>query len=141
MKKFMGSEFVYIDSSLWKALVDPNDYFFEKAEKIWGSLKKEDIRLLTTNYILDESFTLIRKRCGIEIINIFRDHLVSDWKNVKIIRVTIADESNAWKWFLNDWSKLSFTDCTSFAVMKRLSIDRAATFDSHFAKAGFTIIN
>lgn len=141
MKKFMASDFVYIDSSLWKALIDPRDDFFDKAKKIWESLRNENIRLLTTNYILDESFTLIRKRCGIEVINIFRDHLVSDWKNIKIIRVTIADEANAWKWFLNEWSNLSFTDCTSFAVMKRLSIDRAATFDNHFAKAGFKIIN
>ena len=32
---------------------------------------------------------------------------------------------------------LSFTDCVSFAVMKRLGIGRAAAFDRHFSRAGF----
>ena len=55
--------------------------------------------------------------------------------------IDVADEAQAWKWFLNDWSKLSFTDCVSFAVMKRLDIARAATFDEHFNQARFTLIN
>lgn len=135
----MASDYVYVDSSMWKALIDLNDNFYHRAGIIWKSLEKENVRLLTTNYILDESLTLIRKRCGIKAIKLFRDHLVSDWKSVKINRVTIADEANAWNWFLNDWSDLSFTDCISFAVMKRLALKRVATFDRHFSKAGFTI--
>jgi len=51
--------------------------------------------------------------------------------------VTAADEAKAWDWFGLDWSDLSFTDCVSFAVMKRLGIGRAAAFDRHFARAGF----
>ncbi|MFA7234316.1 MAG: hypothetical protein WC076_09405 [Terrimicrobiaceae bacterium] len=31
----------------------------------------------------------------------------------------------------------SFTDCTSFAVMRRLGLVEAATSDSHFQAAGF----
>ena len=37
--------------------------------------------------------------------------------------------------------KLSFTDCTSFALMKKLGIKRAFTFDDNFAKVGFEIVN
>jgi len=58
-------------------------------------------------------------------------------RRVRIRRVTAADEAKAWDWFGLDWSDLSFTDCVSFAVMKRLGIGRAAAFDRHFARAGF----
>ena len=135
----MVSKDVFVDSSMWKALVDPKDDFSSQAEKIWQSLEQENFRLLTTNYILDESFTLIRKRCGIEAIKLLRDRLASEWSGVKIIRVTLHDEAAAWNWFLKEWSNLSFTDCVSFAVMKRLGLTRVATFDQHFSLAGFTV--
>lgn len=131
--------YVFVDSSMWKALVDPEDDFYKKASEIWKLLKKENVRLLTTNYILDEAFTLIRARCGVEVVKLLRNHLVSDWKAVKIIRILTTDERRAWNWFLKDWSNLSFTDCVSFAMMERLGLKRVATFDQHFARAGFKI--
>src|SRR2546426_9584278 len=33
----------------------------------------------------------------------------------------------------------SFTDCSSFALMKQLSISEAFAFDAHFKEAGFTV--
>lgn len=140
MKKFMPSDYVFVDSSMWKALVDSNDDFYHDAARVWRSLQQENVRLLTTNYILDEAFTLIRKRCGIKAVKLFRDHLVSDWKSVKIMRISIADEAMAWNWFSKDWSNLSFTDCVSFALMERIGLKRTATFDHHFSKAGFVIV-
>lgn len=131
--------YVFVDSSMWKALVDSEDDFYQKAARVWRSLKQENVRLLTSNYILDETFTLIRKRCGIEAVKLLRDRLVSDWKAVKIMRVTITDEARAWDWFLRDWRNLSFTDCVSFALMERLELKRVATFDQHFSKAGFKV--
>ena len=133
----MASDYIFIDSSMWMALVNPRDDFSKKAQEIWLLLQKQKARLLTTNYILDESFTLIRKRCGLETIRLLRNRLGADWENLKVIRVTINDEAKAWDWFLKDWSNLSFTDCISFAVMERLGIKKAATFDKHFNKAGF----
>ena len=140
MKKSTASDYVFVDSSMWKALIDPRDEFNQKAEEVWQSLERANAHLLTSNFILDESFTLIRKRRGIESVKLLRDHLASDWRNTKIVRVTISDEAKAWEWFLLEWSDLSFTDCASFAVMKRLKIKRVATFDQHFSKAGFEIV-
>lgn len=129
---------VFIDTSFFKALLDARDEFHQAAEKIWQKIRDERIRAVTSNYILDESFTLLRKRCGMDLVKKFRDDLAIT-KTISITRVTLADEASAWRWFVNDWSNLSFTDCVSFAVMERLDLRRVATFDRHFSQAGFEI--
>lgn len=132
---------VFVDTSFFKGLLDIADDFHQKAKDIWQKLKEENTTIITSNYVLDESFTLIRLRCGIKIVEQFRDDIIKSSHVIKIMRVTVTDEANAWKWFLSNWSKLSFTDCVSFALMKRLDIQRIATFDEHFKKAGFTMLS
>ena len=132
---------VFVDTSFFKGLIDARDEFHRQAKDSWQRLKEEDTNIITSNYVLDESFTLIKLRCGIKIADEFRDAIIKSSHVIKIMRVTVADEAEAWKWFLNDWSKLSFTDCISFAMMKRLDITRAAAFDEHFKRAGFTLIS
>lgn len=129
---------VFVDTSMFFALVNEKDQFHESALSIWQNLEKIGVVLITSNYILDETFTLIRLRRGLETVDQFRQRLPNQYE-VKIARVTVSDEAQAWDFFLNDWKKLSFTDCVSFALMKRLKIVRAAAFDKHFKKAGFVI--
>ncbi len=38
----------------------------------------------------------------------------------------------------NESRRWSFTDCTSFAVMKQLGVNKAFAFDRNFSEAGFT---
>lgn len=130
---------IFVDSSMFFALVDENDQFHQKAVQIWQTLKKQKVQLITSNYMLNETFTLIRSRRGAKVVDDFRKSL-TDIYNIRIIRVTVADEAGAWDWFLKDWSKLSFNDCVSFALMKRLELKQVATFDEHFQRAGFTIV-
>lgn len=135
-----SQEEVFVDSSMFFALVDEKDRFHQKAIQIWQTLKKQKVQLITSNYMLDEAFTLIRSRRGIKVVDDFRKSL-TDIYDIKIVRVTVADEAGAWKWFLKDWSKLSFTDCVSFTMMKRLNIKTAAAFDNHFGRAGYKLIS
>lgn len=132
-------EEVFIDTSGFKALLDNEDEFHKKAIQIWERLRKEETSLLTTNYILDETFTLLRARHGIQAVLDFRDLLLKSSAVLKIERVTTKDEAAAWDWFTKDWSRLSFTDCVSFSLMGRLKIERVITFDIHFKKAGFKV--
>ncbi len=131
--------YVFLDTSFFKAAIDPKDDFYTAAKRILDKLQKEKVTLVTSNYVLDESFTLVRKRCGRDLVDKFRKDLSESGLVVTIVRVTVADEAGAWEWFLLDWSDLSFTDCVSFAVMKRLNLARVATFDKHFERAGFKI--
>lgn len=129
---------IFIDSSMFKALVDEQDEFHQKAVISWTRFREDNSQLITSNYILDEIFTLIRKRRGRNTVDNFRKSLAGDLA-VKIFRVITADEATAWNWFLNDWSNLSFTDCVSFALMQRLGLKKVATFDKHFFRAGFEV--
>jgi predicted nucleic acid-binding protein len=130
---------LFIDTSWYKAIIDPKDDFHKIAIDQFEEFRTQKVFFITTNFVIDESLTLIRTRCGLATALKFSDMLVGISKAQKIVRVTELDEKEAWNWFSRDWSKLSFTDCTSFAVMNRLDVIDVATFDQHFAKAGFII--
>ncbi len=131
---------VFLDTSFFKALIDIHDDFHQEAIIIWGEIKNSPMVLMTTNFILDESFTLIRVKCGLPISLEFRERLAAGLKRIRILRVITDDEAKAWDWFINNWSGLSFTDCTSFAFMKRCGISEVASFDEHFSRAGFKVL-
>lgn len=133
----MNPEKVFLDTGLFKAIIDENDDFYQQGKSCWKDLCNNAILLVTNNFILDESYTLIRTRCGIRKVFQFRNEFLAEQTQIQIERVTVEDEAEAWTWFEKDWKGLSFTDCVCFAMMKRLGIQRVATFDEHFRKAGF----
>ena len=134
-----NKEEIFIDTSGFKALIDNKDEFHKEAVEIWKKLEREEIIIVTSNYVFDETFTLLRAKCGIEIVLEFRNYLVKSAPVLKIQRVTSRDEASAWNWFIKDCSKLSFTDCVSFGLTRRLNIKRVVSFDDHFKQAGFSI--
>lgn len=131
---------VFIDTSYLFALLIPDDTFHTKAQTVYTSLQQQHAEHFITNFVLDESYTLLRVKRGLQKALELRTIIESSELLLTIIRITKEDEDRAWGWFEKDWSKLSYTDCTSFAVMKRLGLMNVATFDQHFAKAGFTIL-
>ena len=131
---------VFVDTSAFKAVLDEKDDFHLIATRVWADLLKKDTLLVTSNFIVDETLTLIRIRCGLAKAKEFKEKIINSLKSLKIVRVMSIDERNAWHWFINEWKDLSFTDCVSFAVMERLGLEKVASFDQHFAKAGFKIV-
>ncbi len=59
---------------------------------------------------------------------------------VEMIHITPSDEKAAWNLFEKRADKsYSFTDCTSFVVMRRQKIATAVALDSHFFQEGFIV--
>jgi len=135
----MKSNKIFVDTSYFKALADQKDEFHNNSIDILKKLEDLQYEFITTNYILDETYTLIRTKCNLQDAIDFHDGLGKGLLKLTLLRVEVDDEILAWKLFKEPWSKLSFTDCTSFAVMKRLELQDVATFDNHFAKASFKI--
>ena len=131
---------VFLDSSYFKALIDDVDDFHKEAKDIFSLLNEQKTQLVTTNYIIDETLTLLRVKRNLQSAIKLRDMINAGSPTITIYRVISEDDADAWQWFVSDWSRLSFTDCVSFAVMKRLEITHVATFDQHFKRAGFIIV-
>ncbi len=130
---------LFVDTSAWLALNDKNDQYHNKAAVKSIEIKKHKIELITSEYIIDESITLIRYRVSHRAAVIFGDSLINS-NIVTIIDVTGENRINAWEMFKKYEDKeLSFTDCISFVLMKNLKLNKTFTFDEHFKQLGFEI--
>ena len=129
---------IFIDTSGFKAFIDPKDDFYAMAARMMVNFQLSKPYFVTSNYVIDETATLIRSRCKKEIFLNFKEYLINS-RILHINRVTHQDEAEAWIWMEKDWSRLSFTDCVSFAQLKRLEINRVFGFDHHFEQAGFIL--
>ncbi len=132
---------IFIDTSAFKALVDFNDEFHKTASDFWLTAKEKSLKFITSNFVLDETFTLIRAQMGKQAALQLRKDLFESSEVIEIIQITLTDEQQAWNFFEKLPGRgVSFTDCTSFALMKRLRLKKAFTFDTDFKKAGFEIV-
>ena len=89
--------------------------------------------------MFDETVTLTQARLGHRrAVAVGRTLL--DPAIVDLLRVTPVDERTAWALFERRPDKsYSFTDCTSFVLMRRERIGHAIALDEHFAQEAFTI--
>jgi predicted nucleic acid-binding protein len=130
---------VFVDSSVYLALLDADDEHHRDATQIVHQLAQARYRQFTTNVLLIESHALILSVLG-------RTQAAQFLKNMQesktvIIRVRAADEARAKQiLFQYEDKDFSFADAISFAVMERLDIRLAFTFDRDFAQYGFTVL-
>jgi hypothetical protein len=122
---------LFVDTSAFIALIDKSDSFHPQA-------KGSHFRLYSSNFILDEVITYLRMHVSHSTACQFRDEILAS-PLYHIHHVTSEIEEEAYALFKkHDDKRLSFTDCTSFALMKRLGITSAFTFDDDFEQVGFT---
>ena len=67
---------------------------------------------------------------------------VNNSRVTEIIDVDTEIKDSAWKTFLKYTDhELSFTDCTSFAIMKKHKLPKVFSYDSHFKALGFQVLS
>jgi predicted nucleic acid-binding protein len=119
---------LFVDTSVWYAAADSSDASNTRAKAILQA----DEPLFTTDHVLVETWTLLRYRVQRYAAERFWDGIRSGVARVE--PVGIADLETAWQIGLAYRDQdFSIVDRTSFAVMQRLGIDRAASLDDHFA--------
>ncbi len=124
---------IFVDTSAWYASVSVNDADYKRVK---GWLSTNSLPLVTTDYIVDETLTLLRARGefwhAIELGKKFFSGAI-----VTVQKVNDQDYERAWVLF-RDFSdkEWSFTDCTSKVVMDRLGIKTALALDHHFNQFG-----
>ena len=133
----MASGPMFTDTRAWYAYIDKSDTNHADAVELVKNLNRP---LITSNYIFDETLTLVKLRMGYNVAISLGQKLWSQ-EVASLVRVTEEDESRAWEIFVQYEDKgFSFTDCTSFAIIERLKIDTAFAFDDHFIQYGKFIV-
>jgi len=119
---------LFVDTSIWYAAADLSDLSNANAKVVLNSGEP----LVITDHILIETWTLIRYRLGRAAAERFWEGIRSGVASVE--PVGLADLEAAWQIGVS-WpdQEFSIVDCTSFAVMRRLGMTRAASLDGHFA--------
>ena len=124
----------FVDSSFWVALLIPRDQHHDDARALWEG---EQGALVTTNHVLGETWTFLRRRAGHRAAVRFLDSSGAS-PRVSVEHVDAGTEDQAWRWLRRrDEREYSFVDATSFAVMRRLRLHEAFAFDGDFGAAGF----
>jgi uncharacterized protein len=128
----------FIDSGAFLGRYLAHDPYREASLTLWNEL--QGTRLLTTNHVLDETFTILARRAGYSFAS-QRAELIYASSAFEIIHTSREDELEAIRYFRKYADqKVSFTDCISFAIMKRHRIRTAFSFDRHFSIAGFHLL-
>ena len=129
---------IFIDTSAFYALLDRDDANQEAAKGVWAKILNAENTLVTSNYVLVETFALLQNRLGVVAVRAFQEDIVPilniEFVNPEVHRSAIAALLAASK------RNLSLVDCISFEIMRALGIKAAFAFDAHFKEAGFQAI-
>ena len=125
---------VWLDASFWIALRDPREPWHSQARQAAAKLMASRTRFVFTSFILAETHAYFSRSSALrtQILDDAEENPALQWESV-----WRDDESAALALLRQQRDKeYSLCDAISFAVMKRLGIARAATFDSHFRQFG-----
>jgi len=123
----------FVDTSYWVALRLRRDANHDAAVRLWAPGQP----ILTTNHVIGETWTFLRRRDGQSSAVAFLDAAeAADWLTVVHVEEAIEREAQAWL-RRHDERAYSFVDATSFAVMRRERLREALAFDGDFSVAGF----
>lgn len=127
----------FIDSSGFFALLCADDAKHKAAHAWFEDFRSRSGSAVTTDYILDETATLLKARGGGHRLAGFFQ-LVSDSSAIHIEWMHPARFTKVTDFLLRHSDHgYSFTDCVSFVVMRERRLTDALTTDKHFDEAGF----
>ena len=127
-------ERVFVDTSAIYAYINAKD---PDHDRIKGFLNSFEGQLLTSNFVFDEIITLVLARMG-HGQAVLTGQVLLNPNIFTMIRVGLSDERSAWELFVNRQDKTySFTDCTSFVIMRKMDITKFLALDPHFQQEGF----
>ena len=123
---------LFVDTGAFIALTDADDENHKAAAAFYRKAKEKGVRIVTTNFVVCETMNYLRARISHQIAVLFRENLKKSGF-IEIVTMTPLVEDAAFTIFkrYND-KDFSFTDCTSFSIMRSLKLKSAFAFDKHF---------
>jgi predicted nucleic acid-binding protein len=125
----------FLDTSALLALLDADETRHAEAARVWRRLLEGDAPLVTTNYVLVETYALVQRRLGNAAVRALADELLAvvdvEWVGRELHERAVSVLIAAGR------RDLSLVDAVSFEAMRQRGIERAFAFDRHFEEAGF----
>ncbi len=132
----MARREVFVDTSGLYALIDRNDASHAAARDVVQRALGEGRRLVVTDYVIDEAATLAKVRGGAHVaLRVLELVELSVGIRLEWIGQERFEATQAYFRRHADHG-YSFTDCSSFVVMRELRLSQALTTDRHFEEAG-----
>lgn len=131
----------FVDSSVYIAFCNKRDKKHREADGLIDEIKKGifgPVIVYTKDYVFHEAVTSIVSFTRRKDSAVNAGEAILSSKITRVIRVDDEAFRGARNLFKRFKDKLwSFTDCTSFVLMKRNKLVTSFTFDEHYRQAGF----
>ena len=129
---------IFIDTGAFISYFVSADQYHAQSKKMWEKIHKTRVSCFTSNFVIDETLTFLGRKTNYAFASECAQTLYSS-EAFTILRPQLEEELQAIKLFEKYADqKVSFTDCVSFALMKKHKLAKAFTFDKHFVSAGFS---
>ena len=129
---------LFVDTSALLAYLDADQPRHTDVAEAWRRAMEDGDSLVTSNYVLVETFALVQRRLGLDAARALAGDLVPLlrplWVDEELHAVATAALFTAGR------RKLSLVDCTSFELMRRHGIAEALALDADFARQGFRLL-
>jgi uncharacterized protein len=129
---------VFADTSGLIALLNASDDHHDRAARAFTTLRSRRAALVSTSFVLVETYALIGRRLGLDAVLRFRSDVAP------LIDIVWIDEAlyNAGLDLLIERRKrqLSLVDAVSFVTMRQRHVAEAFAFDPHFEQEGFALV-
>lgn len=128
---------IFVDTSAWFSMVVSTAEQHQAVKLCFETLTEP---LITTDYVVDETLTLLRAR-GYPKLALTLGEEFFHGSVTGIHHLSEDDVQEVWEVFRQyDDKEWSFTDCASKVVMERLQITQAFSLDHHFRQFGNVIV-
>ena len=132
---------IFIDTGAFLARYLTQDQYHSRAIAAWERIRRRQEPCFTSNFVLDEFFTLLARRAGYGYAAERARHILAS-SAFTVLRPALEDELEA----VNLFSKyadqeVSFTDCVSFVLIRSNRIRKVFSFNRHFRHSGAEILS
>ncbi len=127
---------LFVDTSAWFALIDKSDQNHRRARQFLNQLRQTPVLFYLTDYIVDETTTLLRVRVSHRRALAFLDYVKTSRQIIRthVTPDLLAEAEVLFRRYQD--KKWSYTDCVSFAFMDQGELQDAFSFDANFAEYG-----
>lgn len=128
----------FVDTSAILALLNRDDPNHQHAANTFSELSHQRSELITTSYVLVETYALLMRRFGKNAAKRFRQYFEPIFKVIWVDETMHDAGLNLL--FTRPGRRLSLVDAISFVSMQKHRIGEAFAYDQHFKKEGFGTI-